>query len=117
MQEKTLELIKKFEQDNEIYVSATEALTYWVVYARVQRDQEEGATHHLHHGRKYVSGPNEDGNVLILRDAFVSDAYTAESWGPIETIDDFVNKALARILEDKDEAGRGVEEGCGTSCG
>jgi hypothetical protein len=117
MQAKTLELIKKFEQDNEIYVSATEALTYWVVYARVTRNQEEGEIHHLHHGRKYVSGPNEDGNVLIMRDPFASDAYSAESWGPMETIDDFVKKALARILEDKNAADRGEEEGCGTGCG
>jgi hypothetical protein len=116
MQEKTLELIKKFEQDYEIYVSATEALTYWVIYARVPRSQEEG-THHLHHGRKYVSGPNEDGNVLVLRDPFVSDAYSVESWGPMETIDDFVRKALAQILVDKNAADKGQEEGCGTSCG
>ncbi|MGB9177428.1 MAG: hypothetical protein WCB46_11955 [Methanoregula sp.] len=117
MQAKTLELIKKFEQDNEIYVSATEALTYWVVYARVTRSREEGEIHHLHHGRKYVSGPNEDGNVLILRDPFVSDAYSAESWGPMETIYDFVKKALAQILADKSAADGGKEEGCGTSCG
>ena len=104
MQEKTQELIKKFEQDYEIYVSVTEALTYWIVYARIQKSQAEG-THHLHHGRKYVSGPNEDGNVLVLRDPFVSDVYSAETWGKMETVDDFVKKALARILEDK-ECGR-----------
>jgi hypothetical protein len=116
MQEKTRELIKKFEQDYEISVSATEALTYWVVYARIQKTHEEGP-HHLHHGIKYVSGPNEDGNVLILRDPSVSDAYSAESWAPLETIDDFVRKALAQILVEKNAAEKGQEEGCGTSCG
>jgi hypothetical protein len=35
----------------------------------------------------------------------------------METIDDFVKKGLARILSDKDEADKGQEEGCGTSCG
>jgi hypothetical protein len=116
MQEKTRELIKKFEQDYEIPVSATEALTYSVVYARIQKTHEAGA-HHLHHGIKYVSGPNEDDNVLILRDPSVSDAYSAESWGPMGTIDDFVRKALAQILVDKNAADKGQEEGCGTSCG
>jgi hypothetical protein len=116
MKEKTLELIQKFEENNEIYVSATEALTYWVVYARVSRGQEK-KIHHLHHGIKYVSGPNEEGNVLVLRDPFVSDTYSVESWGPMETIDDFVKKALAQILVDKAAAGKGQEGGCGTSCG
>ncbi|RPI39835.1 MAG: hypothetical protein EHM53_04310 [Methanoregulaceae archaeon] len=116
MQEKTLELIKKFEQDYEINVSVTEALTYWIVYARIQKSPADG-THHLHHGRKYVSGPNEDGNVLVLRDPFVSDVYSAETWGKMESVDDFVEKALARIIEDKNAADKGQEEGCGTSCG
>jgi len=116
MRETTLELIKKFGKDTEVLISATEALTYWIIYARVPRSPAEG-THHLHHGIKYVTGPNEDGNVLILRDPFISDAYSVESWGPMETIDDFVKKALARIPEDGNEAEKGQEEGCGTSCG
>ena len=115
MQERTRELLKKFEQDYEIYVSATEALTYWIIYARVRRAGVEG-THHLHHGMKYVSGPGQDGNVLVLRDPFVSDAYSVEVWGPMETIDDFVRKALARIIADKTATEKGVAEGCGTSC-
>ncbi len=115
MQKKTQELLKKFERDHEIYVSATEALTYWVVYARIQQMHEEGP-HHMHHGIKYVSGPNEDGNVLVLQDPFISDAYNAESWGKMETIDDFVKKALAQILADKGAAEKGLKEGCETSC-
>ncbi len=115
MRENTQELLKKFEQDYEIYVSATDAQTYWIIYARVPRSPAEG-THHLHHGKKYVSGPGQDGNVLVLRDPFVSDTYSAESWGKMDTIDDFVKKALARILSDKDEADKGQEEGCGTDC-
>ncbi len=115
MKEETLQRISKFEEDHEIYVSATEALTYWVVYARVTRSPPAG-TPHAHHGVKYVSGPNEDGNVLILRDPYVSDIYSAESWGPMKTIDDFVTKALDQILADKDTAEKGMEGGCGTSC-
>jgi hypothetical protein len=115
MKEATLGLISRFEQDNQINVSVTEVLTYWVVYARIPRVHEEGA-HHMHHGIKYVTGPNEDGYVLVLHDPFVSDAYSVESWGPMETTDDFVKKALARILEERN-AEKGQEGGCGTSCG
>jgi hypothetical protein len=117
MEEKTRELLRQFEQDHEISVGATEALTYWVVYARIQQAHEEGP-HHMHHGIKYVSGPNEEGNVLVMRNPFVSNAYSGESWGPMKTIDDFVKKALDRILADKGAAEKGQEEGCGTpSCG
>ena len=115
MQKKTQDLLQKFEQDHEIYDSATEALTYWVLYARIQKAHEEGP-HHMHHGIKYVSGPNEDGNVLVMRDPFVSDAYSAESWGPMRTVDEFVKKGLARILEEKEAADKGEEAECGTSC-
>jgi len=115
MQEKTRELINKFEHDYEIYVSATDALTYWIVYARVPRGRTEG-THNMNHGIKYVSGPNEEENVLILRDPYVSDVYSVESRGPMETIDDFVKKALAPILADRIAAKEPPEEGCGISC-
>lgn len=115
MKEKTQELLKKFEVDNEVYVNAEEALTYWIVYARIPEKKAEG-THRLHRGIKYVSGPNEDGNVLIMRDAFRSDAYSAESWGPMKTIDDFAKKALVQILAEKDAEDTGQEEGCGSSC-
>jgi hypothetical protein len=116
MKESTLELISKFEQDHEINVSATEVLTYWVIYARIPRVHEEGP-HHMHHGIKNVTGPNEDGNVLVLRDPFISDACSAESWRPMETMDDFVKKALALIPEDRNPAEKRQEAGCGTSCG
>ena len=114
MEEKTLELMKKFEQDYEVYVSATDKQTYWIVYARIPKSGAEGV-HNLHRGKKYVSGPNEEGNVLILPDPDNSENYLAESWGPMGTIDDFVRKALPRILADKEAADRGEGE-CGTSC-
>lgn len=77
MHEKTLELIKKFEQDHEIYLSATDALTYWVIYARITRVEKE--TSHPHHGKKFVSGPGQDGNVLVLRDP---SSPTSTAWNP-----------------------------------
>jgi hypothetical protein len=116
MEEKTLELLKKFEQDHEIYVSATDKLTYWIIYARIPKGRTQDV-HHLHIGKKYISGPNEEGNVLILTDPENSDIYEVESWGEMETIDRFVEKALPVILSDKDAIDNEQGEGCGTSCG
>jgi len=116
MKQTTTDLLKKFERDYEVYVDATDAQSYWIVYARVPKGQEEDI-HHMHYGRKYVSGPNQDGNVLILPHPFVSDAYIVESWGSMETFDDFVKKALASILATKNAEDTNLEEGCGSSCG
>jgi len=109
--EKTQERLKKFEQDHEIYVSAQDAQTFWLVDARIPKKQESH-----HQSRKYVSGPNENGNVLIFPDHQRSDAYLAENWGTMETFDDFVEKALTAILADKAESDQKLEEGCGSSC-
>ncbi|HEX3002028.1 MAG TPA: hypothetical protein VHN82_06635 [Methanoregula sp.] len=115
MKETTKERLKQFEQDHEIYVSATDALTYWVLYARITRESDP-ETRNYHHGLKFVTGPRQDGNVLVLRDPFISDQYSAEEWGKMETIDDFVEKGLARILEEKETMAGTTPEGCGTSC-
>jgi hypothetical protein len=115
MQKKTEELLKKFERDHEVYVSATEELAAWTVYARIPRSHAPG-THHLHVGRKYLSGPNEHGTVRILRDPVSGDAYSTESWGPMALIDDFVEKALDHILEEKNAMDHGKEAACGPSC-
>jgi len=116
LREQTQELVKKFEQDYEIYLDATDALTYWIIHARIPKHKEEGL-HHLHIGKKYVSGPNQDGYVLIMPDAERSDAYLVESWGKMESVDDFVKKALSRILSEKDAIDPGQESCCGTSSG
>lgn len=115
MKEATKELLTTFEREHEISVSATDALTYWVLYARIQA-KDGDRPRHLHHGIKYVSGPAQDGNVLVLRDPFISDAYSVETWGGMETIDDFVTKGLARILEEEAAGGTGSAGECGTSC-
>lgn len=115
MREQTQEFLKKFERDYEVYVDATDALSYWIMYARLPKTGND-ETHHMHHGKKYVSGPNEEGNVLILPEPMISDAYQVESWGKMESFDDFVKKGLARILSDKTAADNGQEEGCGSSC-
>lgn len=115
MKETTKELLKQFERDHEIYVSASEALTYWILYARVTRESGPEARNY-HHGLKYVSGPGQDGNVLVLRDPFLSDQYSVEEWGNMDTIDDFVEKGLPRILEEAETNAAASPEGCGTSC-
>jgi len=116
MLEKTQQLLKKFEQEHEVYVDATDAQYYWIIHARVPKGHEEGL-HHLHLDKKYISGPTQEGSVLIMPDPRISDAYQVESWGKLESFDDFVKKGLASILADKDARDQGQEEGCGSSCG
>jgi len=118
MWEKTQQLLKKFEQEHEIYVDATDARDYWIIHARIPKvEAGEDGPHHLHLGKKYVSGPDQDGSVLVIPDSQISNAYQVESWGKLESFDDFVNKGLASILEEKDAMDKGQKEGCGTSCG
>jgi len=113
MREKTQDLLKKFEHDYRIYVSATDAQTYWIIHARVPKS-ELGEFPPLQPRKKYISGPDQNGSVLILSDSRSSDTCMVESWGPMETFDDFVKKALSQIMVDKNVADKGVAEGCGT---
>ena len=109
MERKTEELLKKFEQEHEIYVSAQDAQTFWVVNARIPKQQ---GSHH--YSRKYVSGPNEQGNVIIFQNYESSEAYLAENWGTMATFEDFLNRALTSILEQKTESKLGEGEECKT---
>jgi hypothetical protein len=111
VEKKIQELLKKFEQDHEIYISAQDAQTFWLVNARIPKKQESH-----HRLMKYVSGPNENGNVLIFPDHQRSDVYVTENWGTIKTFEDFVEKALASILTDKEESDQKLREGCGSTC-
>ncbi len=117
--------LKKFEQDHEIYVDAQDAKSYWLVMARIPRKQDSPVLnpydqpdrlHHLHHAIKYISGLNEEGNVLVFSDPEISENFSIENWGKMDTFDDFVEKALAQILADKEESDEGSKEGCGTGC-
>jgi len=115
MREKTLALLKKFEQDYEINVGVTETPTSWTIFAQMQENTETGF-HTRHIGKRYVTGPNENGTVRIFSDVRNSDAYEEESWGPMELCDDFVEKALARILADKIAMDREGADVCTTRC-
>jgi hypothetical protein len=116
MREKPEELMKKSGQDTDISVSVTEALTPRGVSAGARQEHGEGQ-HPPCHGIKYVSGPGQDGTVLILRDPFISNTRSAKARGRMETIDDFVRKAPAGIPADRIAADKGQERGCGTGCG
>jgi hypothetical protein len=106
--------LKKFEQDYEIYVDAQDAKSYWFVVARMPKKQE--SLHSIHRAKKYISGLNEEGNVLVFSDPEITETFSIENWGKMDTFDDFVDKALASILEDKEESDKGSKEGCGTGC-
>jgi hypothetical protein len=106
--------LKKFEQDYEIYIDATDAKSYWFVEARMPKKQE--SLHSIHRAKKYISGLNEEGNVLVFSDPEITETFSIENWGKMDTFEDFVDKALASILEDQEESDKGYKEGCGTGC-
>jgi hypothetical protein len=117
--------LKKFEQDHEIYVVARDVKSYWLVIARIPKGQDSPVLnpydqpdrrHHRHRGKKFISGLNEEGNVLVFSDPDISENFSVENWGKMDTFDDFVEKALAQILADKEESDEGLKEGCGTGC-
>src|SRR5512136_1857993 len=111
--------LKKFEQDHEIYVDAEDAKSYWLVMARIPNKQDSQVLnpydqpdrlHHLHRSRKYISGLNEEGNVLIFPDPEISENYSIENWGKMDSFSDFVEKALASVLADKEESDKEMKE-------
>jgi len=114
MDDKIQGILKKFEQDHEVYVSADDSKFYWVVTARVPKKQED--IHRTHRGMMFVSGQNQEGNVLIFRDPDFPEIYTLESWAGMGSFRDFVDKSLDRILADKEQEDMGLAEGCGTQC-
>jgi hypothetical protein len=116
MQEKTWEITKKSGPGSEIRVSVTESVRYWIINARITGNGTAGSFLR-DRGRTYFTGPHGGGRVLVLRDPFVSGTAREESWGPMETIDDFAQKALERILEDRAAAQEQHEEICGAGCG
>ena len=126
MMENMKDRLKKFEQDFEIYVDAQDAKSYWFVVARIPKKQDNPVLnpydqpdrlHHLHRSKKYISGLNEEGNVLVFSEPELTENYSIENWGKMDTFDDFVEKALASILAEKEESDKGMKEGCGAGCG
>mgnify|MGYP001443753425 CR=1 FL=1 len=111
---KTVDLLKQFERDHEVYISADDTKFYWVLTARIPGKEE--TLHHAHRGRTYVSGLNQEGNVLVFPDPDLPEQYTIESWGTMNSFEEFVDKALENILEGLEEDTRGLAGGCGTEC-
>jgi len=114
MREETQNLVNKFQQEHEVYLDTQNLETYWVITARVPK--KEGTLHHVHRARKYITARNEGGSVLIIPHPEVSDAYFVESWGAMDSFDDFVEKTLDRILADMNAIENEGAEGCGTNC-
>lgn len=114
MKAEIIGMLKKFEQDHEVYVSADDSKFYWVVTARIPKKDE--TLHHVHRGKTYVSGLNQEGNVLIFPDPDLPERYTLENWGNLNSFEEFVDRALEDILAEKEEQEKGLTEGCGTSC-
>lgn len=116
MREKTLEPVKKFEDDSVISVRAIETLTCGIVYVRAPWSPATG-THHPGYGVPCVTGPDEVASALILRSPFTPDTFSVKFRGPMESRDDFVKTAFNGIPADRNAAKKRQEEGCRTICG
>jgi hypothetical protein len=116
MVEKINEILKKFEQDHEVYVDAQDTKAYWVVTARIPKSGQKGL-HNLHQGVRYITASNGDGNVLVMHNPELSGNFFIETWEKSKTFEDFVTRSLKRILEEKNAADPGPVEGCGSGCG
>jgi len=98
MDKKTEDLLKKFEQENEIYVEARDQKSYWEVTAKMPKKID--GLHRLHRTKKYVTGREQEGNVLIFQNPEVYESYTIEQWSGLKTFDDFVEKVLSALKQD-----------------
>jgi hypothetical protein len=107
----TRDRLEQFRKEQGIEVTAQDLVTYWVI--TVQFPDRYDSLHHVHRPKKYIMSRYDGGNVLVLPYPQRSDNYLIEHWGVMRTFDDFVETALARILEDMEESDRGIEEGCG----
>lgn len=110
----TQEHLNRFQQEHEVYLDAQDLKTYWAVTARIPKKGD--LAHRSHRARKYITARTEGGSVLILPNPHLADVYFVENWGEMGSFDEFIEKALVRILEDKEETDRGEEEVCGASC-
>jgi len=115
MLKKTQDILKKFQREHEVFVDAQDAKSYWMITARPPKKGQE--VHHTHRVKQYISGRDQEGNVLILVNPEINSNFIVEQWGAMETFDDFVEKALDRVLEDMEEYDQGLAEGCEPSCG
>jgi hypothetical protein len=107
---KTEDLLKKFEQEYEVYIDARDQKVYWMITAKMPKKTDD--LHNLHREKQYISGRDQGGTVLIIQNPQVYENYTIEQWGPMDTFDDFVSKAISAIKEDIEE----WENDCKTSC-
>ena len=113
---KVNEILKKFEQEHEVYVDAQDTKAYWVITARIPETDKKGV-HNLHRGIRYITASSGDGNVLVMNDPERAGNFFIETWDKSENFEDFVKTALDRIIEEKNAADKGSAEGCGSGCG
>ncbi len=107
----TRDRLEQFREEQGIDVRVQDLVTYWVI--TVKFPDRYNSLHHVHRPKKYITSRYEEGNVLVLPYPQRSDNYLIEYWGMMRTFDDFVENALGRILAEKEESDRGIEEGYG----
>jgi len=107
MKQDTLKMVKQFEKDHAVRIEtheSTEHPVYWEVTVWMTRSadyQKITGKADLPRvwGRKYVTTPTAQGQVLVIRNPQKSDIFTVESWGDLPSYDSFVEKVLDRTTE------------------
>jgi len=98
MYKKTEDLLKLFEKEHEVYVEARDQKSYWEVTAKMPKKID--SLHRLHRTKQYISGRDQEGNVLVIQNPEVYESYSIEQWEPMNTFDDFVGRVLEALKED-----------------
>ena len=107
MKQDTLTMVKQFEKEHAVRIEtheSTEHPVYWEVTVWMTRSadyQKITGKADLPRvwGRKYVTTPTAQGQVLVIRNPQKSDIFTVESWGDLPSYDSFVEKVLDRTAE------------------
>jgi hypothetical protein len=100
MEQKTIDLVKQFEKEHGMRVETHEShehpvfweVTVWMTKTADYQWMSGKKDIPRVWGRKYLTTPTAEGQVLVVRNPQKSNAFTAESWGPIGSYDEFVKK-------------------------
>jgi hypothetical protein len=107
MEQKTIELVKQFEKEHGMRVETHEShehpvfweVTVWMTKTADYQWMRGKKDIPRVWGRKYLTTPTAEGQVLVVRNPQKSNAFTAESWGPIGSYDEFVKKVLNQVKD------------------
>lgn len=107
MQGKTIEKVKKFEKEHGMRIETHEThenpvwwdVTVWMTKTADYQKLAGKPDLPRVWGRKYLTTPTADGQVMVVRSPQKSNAFTIETWGHLSSYDDFVEKVLEQVKD------------------